>query len=298
MPLSLARLATFVRLTEDPSFTRVAEAAGLTQPAVTHQIRTLERDLGVRLVDIVARRAEITEAGAFLAERGKRLLASADALEREMHDLAAARAGAIRLGATLTIGATLLPALLARFKAAHPSVQASVEIANTAQIGEMVQAGRLSAALVEGTLDDAELRIEVFADDELVLVAPPDHPLAGKRVRVEALGDEPFVGREPGSGTRDVLERALRAHGVVPEVVLAIPSGEGIVRAVEAGLGIAALSRLVVADALAARRIVGLHVPGLDLRRPLSLVTRRLRSVSPAVVAFREVVLTQPAPSG
>ena len=292
MPLNLTHLATFVRLASDPSFTRTAAARGLTQPAITHQVRALERELGLRLVDVVARRATITEAGAYLADRARTVLSAAEALERDMRELALTRTGTIHLGATLTIGSTVLPEILARFREAHPNVDVQVEIANTATMVESVLEGRLSVALIEGTVSDDRLRIEPFRDDELLVIAPPGHRLANRRrIPVRELARETFVGREPGSGTRALLEQAFAAHGISVQTTLAIPSGEGIVRAVACGLGIAALSRLVVADAIAAGSVVALHVPSLDLRRALTLVVRRLRTASPAVVAFRRIVL-------
>jgi DNA-binding transcriptional LysR family regulator len=291
MPFSLGQLASFAALARERNYSRVAEAAGLTQPAVAHQIRALENDFGVRLVDMAGRRVELTEAGAFLAERAPLVLDAAAALERDLRDFADAAAGRLYLGATLTIGSTLLPDALARFAVAHPAVAVEVEIANTAVIAAMLRSGRLSAALIEGFVDDPALAVEPFFDDELVLIAPPQHPLAGSGpVTLAALRDLPFIAREPGSGTRELFERALATHGITPRIVLAIPSGEGVVRAVAHGLGIAAVSRLVCADAIVAGQVAAIDAPQLALRRSLVFVTRAGRARSPAVSAFRELL--------
>jgi DNA-binding transcriptional LysR family regulator len=289
-PLNLTQLATFARVARERSFTRAAAELHLTQPAVTQQIRALERDLGVRLVDVVARRATLTEAGAMLAERADRLLAQADAVRRDLRDVAEARGGTLRLGATVTIGGWVLPHLLARFRDERPGVAVDVRIANTATIGGLAREGTVSLALVEGDLDDAELAIEPFADDALVLIVAASHPFARREaIAVDALADQPFVAREEGSGTREQFERALRGAGVVPRVVLALPAGEGIVRAVASGIGIAVVSQLVVADAVQAKTVVQVGVRGVDLRRRFTLVRRRWHTPSASVLAFEEL---------
>ncbi|MGD1065828.1 MAG: LysR family transcriptional regulator [Vulcanimicrobiaceae bacterium] len=289
-PLNLTQLATFVRVARERSFTRAAAELHLTQPAVTQQIRALERDLGVTLVDVVARRATLTEAGVMLAERADRLLAQADAVRRDLRDLAEARGGTLHVGATVTIGGWVLPQLLARFRDERPGVTVDVRIANTATIGALAHEGTLSLALVEGDLHDEDLAIEPFADDALVLIVAPAHPFARRdAISVDALAGQPFVAREEGSGTREQFERALRAAGVVPRVVLALPAGEGIVRAVASGIGIAIVSQLVVADAVQAKTVVQVPVRGVDLRRRFTLVRRRWHTPSAAVLAFEEL---------
>jgi DNA-binding transcriptional LysR family regulator len=291
MTFSLAQLGSFAALARERNYSRVAEAAGLTQPAVAHQIRALERDFGVRLVEPGGRRVELTEAGTFLAERATLVLDAAAALERDVRDYADAAAGRLYLGATLTIGSTLLPDALARFASAHPAVAVEVEIANTAAIAAMLRSGTLSAALIEGFVDDPALTVEPFYDDELVLIAPPRHPLADSGpVTFAALRDAAYITRERGSGTRALFERALATHGIAPRIVLAIPSGEGVVRAVADGLGIAAVSRLVCAAAIASGHVAALDAPQLDLRRSLVFVTRAGRARSPAVAAFRALL--------
>lgn len=292
MNVTLVQLQTFARLAALGNFTRVAEELYLTQPAVTQQVRALERHFGVRLVDVVGRRPLLTEAGYFLAARAADLLSNADALEREMGEFAAVRAGELRLGATLTIGAYALAALLARFAAAHPAVAVRIDVANTAAVVARVRAGALGLALVEGPVDDDALEIVPYQHDRLLLIVPKGHPLAGRSaVEPCELEDEPFVGREPGSGTRALAERALAAAGVTPRVVLELPSGEGITRAVEAGLGLAILSELVVGRAVAAGRVAAAEIVGVDLRRTFRLITPRGRTLSPAARAFAALLL-------
>jgi DNA-binding transcriptional LysR family regulator len=291
MSLTLVQLETFARVANLQNYTRVAEELHLTQPGVGQQVRALERHFGVRLVDIVRRRPVLTEGGRFLAARTGDVLGIMAALEREMGEFAAARSGELHIGATLTIGAYVLPGLLARFAAASPGVEVHVEVANTRAMATRIHSGDLSLALVEGPLTDEALAIEVFQPDVLVLVVPPAHPFANRRIVAQDLADQPFVWREQGSGTRDIAEEALEHAGVRPSAALELPSGEGVARAVEAGLGIAILSRLVVERAVAEGRLATAEVADLDLTRTLRLVTVRSRTLSPAARAFRSLVL-------
>ncbi len=291
MSATLVQLETFVRVAERQNYTRVADELHLTQPGVGQQVRALERQFGVKLVDIVHRRPILTEAGAFLAARAGDVLGMMAALEREMKEFAAARNGDLNVGATLTIGTYVLPALLARFAESNPGVRVHVEVANTTDMAERIRSGNLSLALVEGPLTDEKLAIEVFQPDHLVLVLPPGHRFAGKRIVARDLAQEPFVWREQGSGTRVIAEAALAGRGVYPPVSLELPSGEGVARAVEAGVGVTILSRLVVERALNDDRLATAELTDLDLSRTLRLVTVRARTLSPAARAFRQMLL-------
>ncbi len=292
MALNFTQLATFVRLAEEQNFTRAAEQLQISQPAVTQQVRALERDLGVTLVDVVGRRTEITAVGRLVAERGARLLREADALRRDVRDLAEAREGVLHLGATVTIGGYVLPAILARYRERFPGIRVEVTVDNTGAMIPMVQDGRVGIALVEGEVDADDLHCTPFADDEMILIAPPGHPLAtGTPVSPALLSDEAFVSREAGSGTRATFVAALRAAGVDPRIVLALPTSEGIVRAVERGLGIAVISRLVAADALAADRVRAIAIDGVDIRRRFLVVARASRTPAPAAERLAALVL-------
>ncbi len=144
---------------------------------------------------------------------------------------------------------------------------------------------------MEGPLTDQRLAIEVFQPDLLVLVVPPQHPFANRRIAAIDLERQPFVWREEGSGTRAIAEAALAGAGVYPPVALELPSGEGVSRAVEAGLGVTILSRLVVERPVAEGRLATAEVADLDLRRTFRLVTIRGRTPSPAARAFRAMLL-------
>lgn len=287
MSMTLVQLETFAQVAARGNFTRVAEELHLTQPGVTQHVRALERHFGVKLVDLVGRRPVLTDAGQFLASRAAEILGNVAALEREMGEFAQARGGELHLGATLTIGAYVLPMLLAHFSAQHLGVTVRITVANTPAVAELVRNGALGLALVEGPLEGDDLHIEPFQDDHLVLIARPESPLiAVVPVDPSLLHGAPFIWREAGSGTRTLAELGLAALGVLPRTVLELPSGEGVARAVEAGMGFAILSQLVVEHAVRERRLVAADIAGVDLRRTFRLVSLRTRSLSPAAHAF------------
>ena len=288
MAFNLIQLETFRRLAREANFTRTAEALSITQPAVTQHVRGLEDHFRVKLVDLVGRKTMLTDAGRFLASRADALLGSVAALEREMREFADVRSGELRIGATVTIGTYALPDLVARFRAAYPGVALIVEVENTNAMARAVKLGRVSLALVEGPLADDEMDIEPYADDELVAIAPASHPFARRRgaIAIADLSGLPFVFREEGSGTRVQVEDALRDVGLVANIALTLPSGEGIVRAVELGIGIAIVSRLVADGPIAAKRVVRLKLREPSFRRTFRIVRLRSLTPSPAAVSF------------
>lgn len=287
LPFTFAQLATLVHVADSGNFTRTAEELFLTQPAVTQQLHALERQLQVPLIEVVGRHPVLTEAGRFLVARARVVLGQADELERDMRAFAAAEIGEMRVGATLTIGTYVLPRLLARFQQERPQSHLHVTIANTTTIAAQVLAGTVSIALVEGEVVAEAFTSVPFQADELVLVTPPTHRLVHLAdAAVRDLAGEPLVLREAGSGTRALAEAALRAAGIVPQVALAMPSGEGVLRAVEAGLGVTLISRLVAADAVAAGRLVIVPLADLAAQRVFQAITVRGRVQSPLVQAF------------
>jgi DNA-binding transcriptional LysR family regulator len=291
MSMTLVQLETFAQVAAHGNFTRVAEELHLTQPGVTQHVRALERHFGVKLVDLVGRRPVLTDAGRFLASRATDILGNVAALEREMGEFAQARGGELQVGASLTIGAYVLPMLLARFSARHPGVTVRITVANTPAVAGLIRNGALGLALVEGPLEGDDLRIEPFQNDRLVLIARPHSPfVATVPVDPWLLHGAPFIWREAGSGTRALAELGLATLGVTPRTVLELPSGEGVARAVEAGMGLAILSQLVVEHAVREQRLVAADIAGVDLRRTFRLISLRTRTLSPAAHAFMAVV--------
>lgn len=292
MAISLAQLQALTALAESGSFSGAARSLRITQPAVTQHVANLAREFGVPLVDVVGRRAVFTDAGTYLASRAREIVDAVSALETDMREFEAANSGTLRIGATLTIATYVLPEMIARFMRERPAVRVDVSVANTNAIAAMLRAHDLSLALIEGIVDDDAIATLPFAEDELVLV----DDAAGSHVRADAvratdLDGVPFVSREPGSGTRDLGYDALTRMGIHPRVVLELPSSEGILRAVEAGLGVGILSLIAAKDARRRGSVRVLRIADLALQRSFFIGGTRGRSLSPAQHAFAQMVL-------
>ena len=285
--MNLNHLAIFHAVAQDGSMTLGAERLDISQPAVSKQVQELERVLGVHLFDRIGRRVHLSQAGEILADYARRLFALAHEAETAMADVRGAGRGRLAIGASTTIGTYLLPGVVAEFWRRHPRVELLVRIENTEQVHHRLAGHELDLGLTEGLFEEEELEAEVFYQDELVMIAAPGHRLAGQpRVPLSAVREEPFILREPGSGTRAVEERALARLNLPVRVVMALGSTEAIKRVVAEGVGLAIVSRLSVRAEYAAGTLAVLPVAGLPIARALHLVRRKGRRDGPALQAF------------
>jgi DNA-binding transcriptional LysR family regulator len=289
--MNLNHLAVFHAVAQTGSMTLGAERLDISQPAVSKQVQELEHALSVHLFDRIGRRVHLSQAGEILADYARRLFALAHEAQEAMADVRAAGRGRLVIGASTTIGTYLLPGVLAEFWRRHPRVELLVEIENTEQVHRRLARLELDVGLTEGFVEEEDLDAEIFHRDELVVIAPPSHRLAGKpRVSLSALQEEPFILREPGSGTRAVEERALACLKLPVRVAMALGSTEAIKRVVAESVGLAIVSRLAVHGECAAGTLAVLPVAGLHIERPLHLVRRKGRRDGPALQAFCAVL--------
>jgi DNA-binding transcriptional LysR family regulator len=289
--MNLNHLAVFHAVAQVGSMTLGAERLDISQPAVSKQVQELESVLRVHLFDRIGRRVYLSQAGEILADYARRLFALAQEAEQAMADVRAVGRGRLAIGASTTIGTYLLPGVVAEFWRRHPNVELLVRIENTDQVHRRLAAHELDVGLTEGLIEEEELEAEVFHQDELVLIAAPGHRLAGQpRVALSTVGEEPFILREPGSGTRAVEEQALARLKLPVRVVMALGSTEAIKRVVAEGVGLAIVSRLAVGAECAAGTLAVLPVAGLRIERPLHLVRRKGRRDGPALQAFCTVL--------
>jgi len=286
--LTLVQLQTFRRLARLGSFTRTAEELYLTQSAVTQQMRALQDHFETPLFDLVGRRPVLTDAGAFLAERSAEILDATESLEREMREFAAARAGTLAIGASVTIGTYALPKQLAAFARCVPGVELRLSVANTTETCAALRARRIAVGLVEGYIEDDDLTFVPYANDRMRLIVPArGHRFSNRRnIALADLRGERFVVREAGSGTRMLAEDVLVRAGIDVDVALEMSSNEGVARAVEAGLGIAILSHLTVERDVAAGLVRAVAIRDANLARKFSIVTVRTRTLSPLAIEF------------
>lgn len=291
MAINLHFLRVFTTVADSRSFSRAAEQLFISQPAVSSAVRELEQQVGLALIDRSARPVALTEAGAVLLEHARQIFADERAAERALDQMRDLSAGSLAVGASSTIGIYLLPPAIARFHRRHPRIRLFLDIGNTHQVLEHLRSASLDVAFVEGPVEGDDLEVVPWRLDELVVIAPPDHALAdGAPVTLERLLDEPFVLREPGSGTREVIELALRARGAALTVPLELGSTEAIKRAVIAGMGLAIVSVATVSTELAAGLLRLVRVPELPLGRQLTRLSIVGRPPSPAARAFQAML--------
>ena len=270
------RLVVFRTVVEKLSFTQAAEVLRLTQPAVTSNIKALEDDLGVRLFERTGGRITVTAAGEVLARHAKEVERLANDALLRISAMSGEQRGKMRLGASTTIAQYVLPQLLVRFLREHPRVEVSVSSQNTQEVVAGLLEHRTILGLIEGPPGTSDLKTEDFLEDEIVVIAAADHPWIRKRQQpgLADLGMQPLVMREPGSGTRRVVEDALRKVGLAPRdlhVALELDSTEGIKSAVEAGLGVGLVSRWALRNK-GPEGVKVVPVEGLSIVRMLQFV--------------------------
>jgi DNA-binding transcriptional LysR family regulator len=254
--MTLEQLRIFVAVATREHVTQAARDLNLTQSATSAAVAALEARYQTKLFDRVGRRIVLTAAGkAFLVE-ARSILARVASAETVLNDLAGLKRGQLALAASQTIAGYWLPAFIHRFNAAHPAITLQLSIGNTEQVATLVREGGADLGFVEGCVDDPMLAATAVADDELVLVGSPGHPLCdGTPVTAGDLRSARWVLREAGSGTRAVFEAALEQLGIDPaelDVAFDLPSNEVVRGAVEAGAGVTVVSRLVAIRAVKA----------------------------------------------
>ncbi|WP_242907223.1 LysR family transcriptional regulator [Actinomadura terrae] len=268
---ALELLLAVVRL---GSVGRAAAELGVTQPAASARIRSMERQVGVALLERSPRGSRPTEAGVLVAGWARQVVDAAEALDAGLSALRERRDGRLRVVASLTVAEYLMPGWLVALKSVRPDVAVTLRTANSTQVAEQVRGGEADLGFVEGRRTPAGLNGAAVAADNLVVVVSPAHPWARRRSGVSAaeLARTPLVLREEGSGTREILDLALAAHGGTAAPLLQLASTTALKAAAVSGAGPVVVSDLAVADELASGRLVRVPVPELDLSRPLRAV--------------------------
>lgn len=290
--MNLHHLELFHAIAVHGSLSHAAQESFTSQPSVSKQMKTFEESLGLRLFDRLPRGVRLTEAGEILALHAREIFARRDRAQRELQDLSNLRRGRLELASSKTIGAYLLPDLLARFMVDHAQIETSVHVANTQQCIERVLQGLAEFALVEGPVESDGVESQVFAQDELVVISRDSHPLASRRgpIPLDRILAEPLVARETGSGTREIMDRELARHDARWTPRLELESTEAIKGFVGAGAGLGVLSKLAVARELAAHTLRVLRVKDVSFTRELSIVRAVGRSPSHAFEAFNSLL--------
>ncbi|WP_244099290.1 LysR family transcriptional regulator [Burkholderia ambifaria] len=286
--INFTHLAAFYAVVETGSVTAASEHLHVSQPALTREIRELEGRLGVPLFDRLPRGMQPTEAGRLLADYASQIFGLARAAENALEEFAGLTRGHLGLAASRTIGVYLLPAVLDEFRKRYPGVTVEVVVSNSERIEQELLAHEHQIGLIEGPFDGETFDAVVLGRDDLIAVASPVHRLARKRVLHAAdLDDAELVTREPGSGTRAVVEEAYLRHGIRLSGMMSVGSTEAIKRLLRLGTAVAWMSRHTVTEELDAKLLVQLPIRDLAIARDLTMIWRKSRSLSPSARAFR-----------
>ena len=300
--MDLRRLEVFAKVAELGSFSRAAEALFLTQPTVSEHIRALELEVDLPLLDRLGRGTTPTPAGRVLLEYARRMLKLAEEARQALDHFQGRMIGTLVVGGSTIPGEYVLPALMGQFKAKYPDIAITLRVGSSRQVSEWVDEGRVELGVVGARPALRALNARELMTDELVVVVPAGHPWAGRKtVGLVDVRSEPLIVREPGSGSREALERALREAGTDLDafrVAGEIGSTQAIKQAVRAGVGITIISKRAVEDECRAGLVHCVKVRDLKVARSFYLVTHRERTRSPlaeAFVAFVESQIGEPA---
>ena len=284
------QLTAFCAVVELRSFSQAAERLGVTQPAVSLQIRALEKRLGSQLVDRSGRRVEPTEAGRRLYRGAQRLLQLEEQLLDEIDaDGDGELTGELSIGASTGPAAIVVPLLLCEFQRAHPALRVALEVHDTQTVVERVAERELELGIVGAARRRRSVRFEPFMRDEVILACPPGHRFAGRTVTVDELAAEPLIVMQEGAGVRQVVEDGLKPLGTRLrnlDVRLELGLQESVRSAVQAGYGVSFISRAAVESELAAGTMAEARIEGMDATREISLVRGSGRTSTRAAEEF------------
>ncbi|MEN4907296.1 DNA-binding transcriptional regulator YeiE [Rahnella bonaserana] len=282
MHITLRQLEVFAEVLKSGSTTQASVVLSLSQSAVSAALADIEGQLGVQLFDRVGKRLVINEHGRLLYPKALALLEQAGEIERLFNQ----DNGSLRIGASSTIGNYMLPGMIADYRLDFPNTPLELNVGNTNDVINAVADFRVDLGLIEGPSQMPELVTQPWLDDELVVFVAPENPLAGQVVSLESLAREPWILRERGSGTREVLDHLLLPQLPDFNLVMELGNSEAIKHAVRHGIGISCLSRRVIAEQLASGSLVEIHLPVAPLVRKLYLIHHRQKHISGALSRF------------
>jgi LysR family transcriptional regulator, low CO2-responsive transcriptional regulator len=292
----LPQLAVFEASARLGSFTRAAEELHLAQPTVSSQMKKLTETVGLPLFEQIGKKIHLTAAGHALCKGTRELIGTLERIDQSLASLRGLHAGRLQLAAG-TGSEHFLPQLLAAFAARHPAIEVSLEFHNRRRLIERLAANDDDLYVFANPPAEEEVVSQVIAANPIVACARADHPLARERaIPLARLAREPFLAREPGSGTRLVCDTLFERRGVAPNVRMELSSNEAIRRAILAGLGVSIISRhaLRVDDT----DVAVLDVEGLPLDRPWQIVYPVGKQVTPIAQAFMTLAREEAKRSG
>jgi DNA-binding transcriptional LysR family regulator len=296
------RVQVFRAVAEEQSFRRAAEKLHISQPSVSQHVQLLEEELGIRLLDRTSSGVRLTPAGDLLLNFGRQASRQSQRMMAQLAGLEGQSGGALKLAASTTVAQYLLPRMLGLFLKQNPRIELAVRSGNTEQVTAWVVAKEAHLGLIEGPPTQKEVAVDRFLEDRLLLITPRNHPWAAlQSIPLASLAAAPILMRERGSGTRHVIEQALRRAGLrlnQLQLAMELDSTEAIVSGVEAGLGVGFVSELAIRKELRLKTLATVAVAGVEIRRAFSLIRPVGPVPSGAAAAFRTFALSDAAIPG
>ncbi len=293
MHLTLRQLKVFEAVARQLNYTRAAEELHLTQPAVSMQVKQLEDQLGVALFEQLGKRIHLTDAGHEVLAYARTITQQLDELEGILNRLKGLSGGRLRI-AVATTANYFIPTLLGTFSRRYPDVTVSLDVTNRETLLRDLSENTVDLVIMGQPPAELDVEAQAFMDNPLVIVAPPGHPLAGKkRIPLARLQEETFLVRESGSGTRIAMERFFTGRGMRLKTGMEVGSNEAIKQSVQAGLGLGLLSRVTLGQELALKRLAVLDVAEFPIMRHWYVVHRRGKRLSAPAEAFKQFVLKE-----
>lgn len=285
MRYSLRQLEVFAAIGQFGTVSAAADKLAMSQSAASTSLSELENQFDCRLFDRNGKRLRLNETGRLLLPKARELLDRAAEVEAIL--TGGLTFGALRVGATLTIGNYLGTLLVGEFMRRYTGSQIKLEVHNTTQIAEQVKHFELDLGLIEGEYEDSALSMTEWVDDELAVFCAPDHPLAKRRsLKIEQVLQEPWILREFGSGTRQTLDRALKPWRDQLKIRLELEHTEAIMHAVQAGLGIGCVSRLALKESFRRGSLIELKLKEINLQRKFYFLLHKQKYRTPGIDAF------------
>jgi LysR family transcriptional regulator, low CO2-responsive transcriptional regulator len=285
--MNLNQVQVFCAVAKHLSFSMAAEELFITQPAVSQQVKALERQLNVKLFERVGHKLYLTEAGEGVLPHAQALLTTRAEMEQTLAMLRGSARGRLALGANTTGGMYVAPGIVRAFRDVSPEVEATLQIETTNRILDRVMQNMIDVALVTGPVEDGRFAIRDLCPDEVELIVSPSHPFAGRAsVSPAEVAAEDFAVPEPGSRTRTLIEQAFLERGHRLRVTMQLPGTEAVKKAVEANVAVAMVSRYSVGRELSLGALARVPIEGLVLERPIHILHRKGKHLSPLVRRF------------
>jgi DNA-binding transcriptional LysR family regulator len=285
--MNLNQLRVFHAVAKALSFTHASRELNLTQPGISKHIKSLEDHYGTRLFDRLGKKVALTQAGEILLQTTNKVFHLVAESELRIKELKGLAGGRLCVGASITIGAYILPEALVQFRRKYPAIEIKVETALSSAVVDKVLNNALEVGFVGHCAPDTRLIITPFKVDQMLLIVPAGHKWSGRKsVGLRELVDQPFLLSKSGSGTGKIIEDLLGREGVKLNNITELGTTEAVKRAVEASLGISIVAKHVVSRELSSGAIQSIALTGIELKRDLYLVRHKDRYLSEAARAF------------